>query len=431
MVLTPEIIAVLIFLVTYVLIIDERIHRSVCALAGASVLIIAGILNWDQVLSSIDFGTIFLLMGMMVIVNVTRRSGLFEYVAIRTAKAAGGDPLRVLILFSLVTGLISALLDNVTTVLLLTPMILTITRLMQVNPVPFLLGEVFASNTGGMATLIGDPPNIMIGSTADLSFNEFLQHMGPIAAIDMVVVIVFLALLYRDDMRCAPAIRQSMVRAIGQLDERNAILDPVLFRKSSVVICLVTLAFFIHGSIGIEPAEVALIGASFLLIWTRVPPELIFEKIEWTALFFFGGLFILVGGLVETGVISAVAHWIVSMITDTGGAMIAIIWFSAIASGIVDNIPLTAAMIPLIQEMGQNPSIHTYPLWWALSLGACLGGNMTAIGSSANVVVLGILEREGQGISFVEFFKVGIWVMMLTVFIGMIILFLMFPAYLP
>lgn len=431
MVFTPEIIAVLVFLITYALIIDERIHRSVCALAGASVLVLFGILSWDKALSSIDFGTIFLLIGMMVIVNVTRRSGLFEYIAIRTAKISGGDPLLVFILFTLVTAIISAFLDNVTTVLLMTPMILTIVRLMKVNPVPYVLGEIFASNIGGTATLIGDPPNIMIGSATGLSFNEFIRYMTPIALVDLIIVLIFLALLYRKDMRCSPENRYCMVSVINQLDEQSAIVDSVLFRRSIVIICLVTVFFFVHNLVGLEPAEVALIGASALLFWTREPPELIFEKIEWSALFFFGGLFVLVGGLVETGVISAAARWMVSLVSDTGGAMVAIIWFSAFSSGVVDNIPLTAAMIPLIQNMGTGSSIQVYPLWWALSLGACLGGNMTAIGASANVVVLGLLERDGLSIGFVEFLKVGFWIMILTVFVGMIILFLMFPQFLP
>ncbi len=428
---TPEIIAVLVFLITYALIIHERIHRSVCALAGASVLVLFGILSWDQVITSIDFGTIFLLIGMMVIVNISRRSGIFEYIAVLTAKFSGGHPLNVFILFTLVTAILSAFLDNVTTVLLMTPMILTIVHLMKVNPVPYVFGVIFASNIGGTATLIGDPPNIMIGSAAGLTFNEFIRYMAPIAVVDLIISIVFLVVLFRKDMRVSSEIRDSMINAIEKMDEHAVIKDPVLFRRSAVVICLVTFAFFIHNSLNLEPAEVALIGASVLLFWSRESPDTIFEKIEWPALFFFCGLFVLVGALVETGVISSAARWIVGMVSDTGGAMIVIIWFSAISSGIVDNIPLTAAMIPLIQNIGGNSSIQVYPLWWALSLGACLGGNMTAIGASANVVVLGILEREDRSIGFIEFFKVGIWIMLLTVFAGMIILFLMFPEHAP
>ncbi|WP_298667110.1 ArsB/NhaD family transporter [uncultured Methanofollis sp.] len=409
-------IAIAVFLFTYALIIDERIHRAVAAMAGAAVILCAQIVPWEKVPEYLDLGTIFLLMGMMIIVNTTRKSGLFEFIAIRTAKRASGSPMRVLILFSLVTAIVSAFLDNVTTVLLLTPMLLYITKLMKLNPVPFLLAEIFASNIGGTATLIGDPPNIMIGSAAGLTFNDFLVNMGPIVVVDMVAIILLLLLIFRKSMKIEEEERVGISRTIDALDERAAIKDRSLFMKSVVTILLVVFLFFIHDKLGLEPAVVALTGAAILLLWSREPPEEILEKIEWPALFFFGGLFIVVGALVETGLISQLASFVVGHVDSTEEAMFIITWFAAFASAIVDNIPLTATLIPLISEMGQTMDV--YPLWWALSLGACLGGNGTAIGASANVVVIGIAERQGINISFVEFLKVGMIVLIVSVGIG-------------
>jgi len=420
----PELIAIAVFLFTYALIIDERIHRAVAAMLGASVIVFLHIVPWEMIPVYVDLGTIFLLMGMMIIVNTARGSGLFEYIAIKTAKLAKGSPIRVLLLFSVVTAVVSAFLDNVTTVLLLTPMLLYIANVMRITPVPFLIAEIFASNIGGAATLIGDPPNIMIGSAAGLSFNEFLINLGPIMAIDLVVVMGMLFLIYRKDLHVSPDEQEGIEKTFADLNERDAIRDWPLFKKSVIVIMLVIAMFFTHDLLGLEPALVALIGASILLFWSRQPPEEIFEKIEWPALFFFGGLFIVVGALVETGMIAALAEFVVSNVHSQGEAMLIIAWFAALASAIVDNIPLTATLIPLIQDMGA--SMDTYPLWWALSLGACLGGNGTAIGASANVVVVGIAARNEISITFVDFLKVGMLVLFVTVGIGSALLWLRF-----
>ena len=432
-------IAVAVFLFTYALIIDERIHRAVAAMLGAAIVVFLGVVSWEGLLQHIDFGTIFLLMGMMIIVNTARGSGLFEYIAIRTTKLAKGSPIRVLILFALVTAVVSAFLDNVTTVLLLTPMLLYVSKVMKLNPVPFLVTEIFASNIGGAATLIGDPPNIMIASSAGLTFNEFLIHLGPIMVVNMVILIGLMYLIYGRSMKVDPGEREEMVRTLNNLDERAAITDRALFRKSVIVIAGVVLLFFIHDRIGeilhiflpfvdpamgLQPAEVALIGAAILLVWSRQPPEEIFEKIEWPALFFFGGLFVIVGALVETGVIASIASVMVENVGSTGEAMFIVTWFAAIASAIVDNIPLTAAMIPLIHDLGATMDV--YPLWWALALGACLGGNGTIIGASANVVVIGIAEREGISITFIDFLKIGMLVLFVTVAVGLGMLWMTF-----
>jgi Na+/H+ antiporter NhaD/arsenite permease-like protein len=303
-------------------------------------------------------------------------------------------------------------------------MLLYIANVMRITPLPFLIAEIFASNIGGAATLIGDPPNIMIGSAAGLTFNEFIVNMGPIMVVDLVVVMGMLFLIYRKQLFVSAAGQEGIAKTLADLNEQEAIRDRSLFNKSVAIIALVVGMFFVHDQLGLEPALVALIGASIFLFWSRQPPEEIFEKIEWPALFFFGGLFIVVGALVETGTIAAVAGFVVNNVHSEGEAMLIIAWFSAIASAIVDNIPLTATLIPLIQDMGA--SMDTYPLWWALSLGACLGGNGTAIGASANVVVLGIAARNEISISFVEFLKVGMLVLLVTVAIGTAILWLNF-----
>ena len=415
-----EAIALAVFLGVYAFIITERIHRTVAAMVGASLILIVGIIPWEKVPEYLDLETLLLLAGMMVIVNVSRESGLFEYIAIKTAKLSNGNPMKVLLLFSVVTAVVSAFLDNVTTVLLLTPMLLYITKRMDVNPIPFLLAEIFASNIGGTATLIGDPPNIMIGSAAGLSFNEFLENMGPIAVANIFLTIAVVYLAYKNSIKVTPSKRKEIERVILSMDEEDAIRDWELFRKSVIVILAIVAGFFLHDTIGVKPAVIALSGASVMLLWSGVSPERALEKVEWATLFFFGGLFLIVGALVETGVIDAVAGKIMELIHSEAQAIFVISWFSAVSSAIVDNIPLTATMIPLIKAMGS--SVNTYPLWWALSLGACLGGNGTAIGASANVVVLGIAHREGIKITFGEFLKVGALIMVSTVALGSLIL---------
>ncbi len=422
MITTMEIIALSIFIGVYALIMSEKIHRTVAAMVGASLILLLNIVPWKKLPEYLDLDTILLLAGMMTIVNIARDSGLFEYIAIKTAKLSKGSPIKVLLLFSVVTAVVSAFLDNVTTVLLLTPMLLYITRQMDVNPIPFLLSEVFASNIGGTATLIGDPPNIMIGSAAGLSFNDFLANMAPIAFLDLFITIGIIYLAYRGAMRFHKERAEAIKLGIMSLNEEDAIKDRALFKKSVIMTAAVIVAFFFHDRIGVEPAVIALTGASLLLLWSGASPEYALEKVEWATLFFFGGLFIIVGALVQTGFMDQVADWMLGFVHDEGTAVFVISWFSAFSSAIVDNIPFTATMIPLIKALGS--SLNTYPLWWALSLGACLGGNGTAIGASANVVVVGIAHREGIKITFGDFLKVGMTIMLATVGVGSLLIWL-------
>ncbi|WP_297069493.1 ArsB/NhaD family transporter [Thermococcus sp.] len=416
MISSQEIMALSVFVGVYALIMSERIHRTVAAMIGASLILILNIVPWEQVPKYLDLNTILLLAGMMTVVNIARDSGLFEYIAIKTARLSKGNPMKVLLLFPIITALVSAVLDNVTTVLLLTPMLIYITRQMDINPLPFLLAEVFASNIGGTATLIGDPPNIMIGSAAGLSFNKFLVNMAPIAFLDLFVTVGIIYLAYRGTIGSHKGRSEAIRLSIMSLRGEEAIKDRTLFRKSVVMITAIIVAFFFHDRLGLQPAVIALSGASLLLLWSGTSPEYALEKVEWATLFFFGGLFIVVGSLVETGAIDQLADWMLGYVHTEGEAVLLISWFSAFSSAVVDNIPFTATMIPLIKAMGGN--LSTYPLWWALSLGACLGGNGTAIGASANVVVVGMAYREGIRITFGDFLKVGMLIMLATVGVG-------------
>ncbi len=418
--------ALALFLVVYALIVDERIHRALAAVAGGVVAVAAGLVPWEKVPDYLDLNTLLLLAGMMVIVALARDSGLFDWLAIRTARAAGGHPFRLLVLFMVLTALVSALLDNVTTVLLVTPMLLYIASHLEVDPLPYLLGAIFASNIGGTATLIGDPPNILIGSAAGLSFGDFLGVMAPIAAVDMGVLVLLLYLLFRRRWTTTPYQRERIASALAGLDPAAAIADPVLLKKSVVVIAAVILLFLVQRPLGLEPAIVALLGATALVAWSGKPVEQTLDRIEWSVLAFFGGLFLVVGALVESGVIHALAMAVLGAIGTQSEAILFIAWFSAIASALVDNIPLTATMIPLIRDLGS--AVDPAPLWWALSLGACLGGNGTAIGASANVVVVGLAEEAGYPITFRRFLPYGLVVMLATVAVGSGLLVLRFGS---
>ncbi|MCB0933913.1 MAG: ArsB/NhaD family transporter [Mycobacterium sp.] len=410
--------ALVVFIVAYLLIATERINKVKAAFGGAAVIAGAGIASADDMFYShetgIDWNVIFLLLGMMVIVGVLRQTGVFEYTAIWASKRAGGSALRVMILLALITAVASALLDNVTTVLLIAPVTLLVCERLGVNPVPFLIAEVFASNIGGAATLVGDPPNIIIASRAGLSFNDFLVHMAPLVIILLAVFLLLLPLVFRGSFSVEP----ERVAEVMALNEREAIRDVRLLVKCAIVLTAVFATFIAHSIIHVEPAVAALLGAGALIVITGVEPEHYLDSVEWETLLFFAGLFILVGALVKTGVISQLAHFAGNA---TGGnallAAMAILVVSALLSGIIDNIPYVATMSPVVADLAAtvaNP-VHGQALWWSLAMGADFGGNLTAVGASANVVMLGIAAREGHPISFWEFTRKGAVVTALTI----------------
>ncbi|NPV91465.1 MAG: ArsB/NhaD family transporter [Firmicutes bacterium] len=411
------------FLLTYALIVSEKFHRTIVALVGAMVLLFAGIMSQEEAVHAIDFNTIGLLVGMMIVVGITRKTGLFEYLAIKAAKRAKGEPLRILVAMAAITAVASAFLDNVTTVLLIVPVTFSITKTLKVNPIPFLVTEVLASNIGGTATLIGDPPNIMIGGATDLGFMDFVINLAPVVIVIYIVTIMILKLIYRRDLQSQPELAQ----LIMEFDETVELKDRSLLKKCLAVIGLTVAGFVLHQFIHLPSSVIAMGGASLLMLMSRIDPEEVLHAVEWPTIFFFVGLFVLVGGLEKVGVIESVAR---GSLEVTGGQLnttvMLILWLSAIASAFVDNIPFVATMIPLIKTMGQLSAMPLEPLWWALSLGACLGGNGTIIGASANVIVAGISERNGYPISFVGFMKVAFPFMLLSIVISSIYIYLMY-----
>jgi Na+/H+ antiporter NhaD/arsenite permease-like protein len=405
--------AIAIFLITYAIIISEKINRAVIALFGAAVMIIFGIVDLHKAFTHhIEWGTITLLIGMMILVDITSKSGFFQYMAIKAAKLAKGRPIRILVMLSSLTGILSAFLDNVTTVLLVVPVTFSITRMLQVNPVPYLISEVLLSNIGGTATLIGDPPNIMIGSAnKHLDFNAFLLNLTPIVLLIAAVTIALLAWIYRKQLKTD----EKLISKLMNVNDADYIKDAKLLKKSVSILALTILGFILHSAIHVDAAVIAMTGAVILML-VAVPEheiEDVFTSVEWVTIFFFAGLFILVGGLVDIGLIKSLAEKVLEI---TGGdisvAAYFILWLSGIASATIDNIPFVATMIPLIKDMavgmGLSPdAAQIEVLWWALSLGACLGGNGTLIGASANVIVAGIASREGHGFSYMDFLKIG------------------------
>jgi Na+/H+ antiporter NhaD/arsenite permease-like protein len=422
-----DVAVVSIFVLAYVLIATEWVHRVIVALVGGGLMLLFRFVSADDAFHSerfgIDWNVIFLLFGMMVIVGVLRHTGLFEYLAIRSAKRAKGRPFRIMVMLVLITAVASALLDNVTTVLLVAPVTLLIAERLGMSPIPLLISEVMASNIGGTATLIGDPPNILIGSQADLSYTDFIVHLAPVVVVLMVVFILVIKVLFRRSFQYQP----ERVAELMALDERESLREGPLMLRALVVLGLVTVAFVLHGALHYEPSVVALLGAGVLLLIAGREPWPFLREVEWHTLVFFAGLFVMVGALVKAGIVSSLAR---AAIRATDGdvlvAVLLLLWVSAILSALVDNIPYVATMAPLVQELVRSlpAGTSTTVLWWALALGSDLGGNATPIGASANVVVLGIAERSGHRIRFVEFVKYGVVVTLLTVGISTIYLWL-------
>lgn len=411
-------ISIIVFLVVIIAIISEKIHRAAAAVAGAVVLLLFHVLDVESAISYIDFNTIGVLIGMMIFVSVVKCSGIFEYISIKTAKIAKGNPWKIMMMFIIVTAVLSAFLDNVTTVLLIGPMTISIANILNLNPVPFLLTQILASNIGGTATLIGDPPNIMIGSAAGLSFLDFILNTAPVVIVIMIAFIIVAKVIYGKKM----LVEETAINRVMQLDEKKAIENPALLKKSIVMIILVILGFMLHSVIHIESCVVALTAATIMLLIGKQDVDEIIGEVEWTTIVFFTGLFVVVGGMVETGVIDQLANLIINLTADKPiMTMLILLWASALLSCILDNIPFVATLIPLIIAMG-NSGIDVAPLWWAISLGACLGGNGTLIGASANVVLSGISAKHGHPITFNQFLKVGFPTMIMSVAISTVYL---------
>ncbi|MBF0305592.1 MAG: ArsB/NhaD family transporter [Alphaproteobacteria bacterium] len=425
--LNPMWVATLMLIATYAAIMSEKVNRAIVALLGAGLMILIGVLNQEAAVAGIDFNTLALLTGMMIIVAITRKCGMFQYVAIWSAKKVKASPAGILFMLQIVTAVFSAFLDNVTTVLLMVPVTLVITDELKVKPWPFLVAMIFASNVGGTATLIGDPPNILIGSATGLSFNAFVFNLAPVIIVIQAVVLVIFHLLWGRRLHATPEARARVMN----FDEREAITDTLLLKQSLFVLGLVILAFVTARHLHLEPGTIAMFGAALLMLAHVLgkPAETqshevhqIFCEVEWVTIFFFVGLFVVVAGVEHAGLLKLMAE---KLVQATGGDMavtaIAILWVSAILSAVVDNIPFVATMIPLIKAMGPTfggPDALE-PLWWSLSLGACLGGNGTLIGASANLTVAGLAERAGHPVRFIPYMKVAFPVMLVTIVIAM------------
>ena len=411
----------------YVFIASEKINRTVVAMLGSLLMVLTGIITQEKAIHHIDFNTLGLLIGMMIIVAITGQTGVFNYIAIYAAKVAKGEPKRILIILALITAVCSAFLDNVTTVLLIVPVTISITKKLKVDPIPFLITQIIASNIGGTATLIGDPPNIMIGSAVkELTFLAFIQNLAPIAVINLIVVVGILSFLYRKKLMA----QDSLKAEIMKLEPEAEIKDRRLLKKSLGILMLTLLGFFMHQSLNLESSTIALTGG-FLLLATVGKKhnfiESVLEKIEWGTIFFFIGLFIAVGALIETGIIKQIALYCFEITKgEVLETSLLVLWLSAIISAFLDNIPFVATMIPLIFDMGNMGIVNLEPIWWSLALGACLGGNGTIIGASANLIVAAMAAEKGHNISFVKYLKVGFPVMLLTILISTIYVYLRF-----
>ncbi len=415
-----------IFSLVYIVVITEKVNRAILALLGAGLMILCGLLTQEAAIRGVDFNTIGLLLGMMVIVGITSKCGIFQYVAIWSAKKVKAHPIGVLFMLSIVTAVLSALLDNVTTVLLIVPVTLLITEELKVRPYPFLVSEILFSNIGGTATLIGDPPNIMIGSAVGLTFNDFLVHLTPVVLVVIAVTLAPVFYIWRGELVATGEARARVM----SFDEREAITDSRLLKQSLCVLAAVIGGFVAAHSLNLQPATIAMFGAAALLLADNYHRDAehqaksvhqAFAEVEWITLMFFVGLFILVHGLESAGVIHAMAE---KLLNATGGdktvTVLAILWCSAILSAFLDNIPFVATMIPMIKTMApaMGGEQGLMPLWWALALGACLGGNGTLIGASANLVVAGMAERAGHPVRFVPYLKSAFGLMLLSVAIS-------------
>ena len=428
----PFWVATALFLLAYGLIVTEKIHKTIVAIFGAALMIVLKIVTQEDAFHSlelgIDWNVIFLLVSMMIIINIMKPTGVFEYIAIKSAKVAKGEPFKIMAILSVVTAVVSALLDNVTTVLLIAPVTFLICQALDLDVVPFLITEALASNIGGTATLIGDPPNIMIASKAQLDFMAFIYNLAPVIIVVLIAYIISIKFIFGKKMSVKEELRQRVMA----MNENDSIKDPVLLKKSLVVLAITIGGFVVHGMLHFSPATIALFGAGLLLLvsGTKEPHHILAEA-EWATLFFFMGLFIIIGGVVKVGLIKWMSIKVLEVTQgNLFGTSMVVLWFSAFASAFIDNIPYVATMNPLIIDMAKQlwPNVSglqllhhpdLMPMWWSLALGACLGGNGTAIGASANVIVVGMAEKMGSPISFKKFMLYGMPLMIESVIICM------------
>lgn len=419
-------------ILAYIFIALEKIPKVTIALLGGALTIVLGLVSQTKTLGDginphyfinfIDFNVIFLLVSMMVIVSITTRSGVFNWIANELLKFTKGHPVKVLCALGLFTAVTSAFLDNVTTVILIMPITFAIAKKLDIDPIPFLLTEIFSSNIGGTATLIGDPPNIIIGSAGGLSFIDFIKELTPVILVIMCVVLTVLAFIFRKKLHAS----QDKMDEVAKIDNSHTITDKALMIRSTLILALVILGFMLHDVTHIETCVVAMLGASILLIFEK--PNEILQDVEWNTIFFFIGLFIIIGGLEASGGIKLMAEWILKVTQGSQAATsMIILWASGVISGIIDNIPYTATMAPMLVEIEKTMgATYAYPLWWALSLGACLGGNMTIIGAAANVIVSENAAKSGHPISFMRFLKYGVGVVAISLLISSAYIYLRF-----
>jgi Na+/H+ antiporter NhaD/arsenite permease-like protein len=419
--MNQTLIALIIFITTLVFVSLEKINRTVIALCGALLFILLKILTQQEAFLSIDFNTIGLLTGMMIMVSIIKRTGLFQYLAIKISKLAHGNIFYLLFFLSTITGVLSSILDNVTTIILIVPITLAICENLEISPVPLVLSEIFASNIGGAATLIGDPPNIIIGSAAHLSFMDFIINLAPFALILLILLPFFVRLFYKKEM--SQNVKEAWEK-VEKFDEKKAIEDPILLKKSLMVFLLTISVFIFHHNLGLEAATVALAGATLLLLVSNIDPAETFLEVEWSTLFFFIGLFVVIAGVEKVGIIQWLSNRIITL---TKGNLtlttLTVLWVSGITCSFINNISYTISMVPVIHNIGAATSFGLNPVWWALSLGACLGGNGTFIAAAANLVGVNILKRQGRIITFKDFFRIGLPIMLISIILSSVYLY--------
>jgi len=420
--MNQTIIALIIFIVTLIFVSLEKINRTVITLGGALLFILIKILNQQEAFLAIDFNTIGLLTGMMVMVSIIKKTGLFQYLAIKISKLAKGNIFYLLFFLSIITGIFSSVLDNVTTVILIIPITLAICENLEISPVPLILSEIFAANIGGTATLIGDPPNIIIGSAAHLSFMDFILNLAPFILVLLILLPFLVRLFYKKEM--SQNIEEAWEK-VEKFDEKKAIEDTLLLKKSLLIFFLTISAFIFHHKLGLEAATVALSGATLLLLISNIDPAETFLEVEWSTLFFFMGLFIIIAGVEKVGIIQWLSNKIINLTRgNLALTTLSILWVSGISCSFINNISYTISMVPVIHNIGMMTSFNLNPVWWALSLGACLGGNATFIAAAANLVGVNILKRQHIVITFKDFFRVGFPIMLISLILSSVYLFL-------